>query len=90
MRIEEAAGLLGVAVDAPPEALQAAYRRLAQRWQQVQGGQATSKPAAAVGVGGGGNGKVRADACVCVCTCGWVGAGWMDRSAGRVVALTFV
>ena len=34
--MEEAAGLLGVATDAPPEALQAAYRRLALRWQQAQ------------------------------------------------------
>lgn len=62
MRVEEAAGLLGVAVDASPEALQAAYRRLAQRWQEVQG-QTSSKPTAAAvsgGGGGGGNGKVRA------------------------------
>lgn len=34
--MEEAAGLLGVATDAPPESLQAAYRRLALRWQQAQ------------------------------------------------------
>lgn len=49
MRIEEAAGLLGVAADAPPEALQAAYRRLALRWQQAQ-----KQGAAAAGGGGGG------------------------------------
>jgi hypothetical protein len=53
MRIEEAAGLLGVATDAPPEALQAAYRRLALRWQQQQ---SQSKPQQSTAAAGGGSG----------------------------------
>ena len=32
MKLEAAAALLGVAVDADPETLKAAYRRLALRW----------------------------------------------------------
>ncbi|CAN0036647.1 unnamed protein product, partial [Ectocarpus sp. 8 AP-2014] len=32
MKLEAAAAVLGVAVDADPETLKAAYRRLALRW----------------------------------------------------------
>lgn len=53
MRVEEAAGLLGVATDAPPEALQAAYRRLALRWQQAQQQQQTAAKKVGVGLGVG-------------------------------------
>ncbi len=71
MRIEEAAGLLGVPADAPPEALQEAYRQLALRWQQHQQQQsqqsqqqAQSKQGAGVTAAAGGGGGAAKVGCV--------------------------